>query len=107
MLGQPRLWWQALALFVPHFADWEQRWQDSIGDLQLEQKAVHALRSAAANLGANGLAAEAATLETQLLACQAGEIDSVPERLRERLRDAYRRTWHTAAQALNSHSPAA
>jgi len=99
MLDQPMLWWQAVGLFVEHFADWERTWQDSIGDNVREQKCVHALRSAAANVGATVLAGVAAALEEQLLKCRAGEMTSVSESLRQRLLDSFRQTWLSAAAA--------
>lgn len=105
MLDQPLLWWQSVGLFVAHFADWEAAWQASIGDHAQEQKRVHALRSAAANVGAMVLAEAAAAVEDQLLKCQAGQAASVPDSLRQCLLDSFRRTWSSAAVALESASP--
>lgn len=105
MLDQPMLWWQAVGLFVEHFADWEQAWQESVGDHAQEQKRVHALRSAAANIGATALAEAAAALESQLLKCQAGQATSVQESLRQRLHASFRQTWLSAAEALKSSKP--
>jgi len=99
MLDQPMLWWQAVGLFVEHFADWEQSWQESIGDNAREQKRVHALRSAAANVGATGLSEAAAALEGQLIKCVEGSATAVPENLRQRVRDSFRQTWFSAAEA--------
>ena len=105
MLDQPMLWWQAVGLFVEHFADWEQGWQESVGDHAREQKRVHALRSAAANVGATALAASAADLENQLLKCLAGQEIAVPDGLRQDLQQAFRQTWHSAAGAWKSATP--
>lgn len=105
MLDQPMLWWQAVGLFVEHFADWEQGWQESVGDHGREQKRVHALRSAAANVGAMALAATAADLENQLLKCLAGQEIAVPDSLRQDLQQSFRRTWHSAAGAWKSATP--
>jgi HPt (histidine-containing phosphotransfer) domain-containing protein len=105
MLDQPMLWWQAVGLFVEHFADWEQAWQESVGDYAREQKRVHALRSAAANVGATVLAATAADLEKQLLKCLAGQPIVVPDSLRRDLQQAFRQTWHAAAEAWKAATP--
>lgn len=105
MLDQPMLWWQAVGLFVVHFADWERTWLDSVGDPAREQKNVHALRSAAANVGAMALSGVAATLEHQLLKCLAGNDESVPEQLRQHLLDSFRRTLRVATAAWESASP--
>ncbi|OHC65982.1 MAG: hypothetical protein A2040_05390 [Rhodocyclales bacterium GWA2_65_19] len=102
MLDQPMLWWQAVGLFVEHFADWELAWRESAGDHAQEQKKVHALRSAAANVGATALVEAAAALEDQLLKCQAGQATSVQESLRQALRASFRQTWLSAAEALKS-----
>jgi HPt (histidine-containing phosphotransfer) domain-containing protein len=105
MLDQPMLWWQAVGLFVEHFADWERAWQDSIGDEAKEQKCVHALRSAAANVGATALSEAAAALEAQLLMGLAGNTMPIPESLRQHLLDSYRQTWLSAAGAWKSSAP--
>lgn len=105
MLDQPALWWQALGLFVAHFADWEQAWQAAIGDDGLEQKRVHALRSAAANVGAQALSEAAASLEAQLLKKRAGLAASVPDSLRASLLASFRQTWRSAAEAWQAASP--
>lgn len=68
MLGQPQLWWQAVRLFANHFADWEERWLKAQDDPLGERRLVHALRSAAGNIGAVQLTAQAAALERALLA---------------------------------------
>ena len=104
MLDQPLLWWQAVGLFVEHFADWERTWQDSIGDPVREQKRVHALRSAAANVGATALSEVAAALEDQLLKCLAGEATSVSEISRQHLFDSFRQTWLSAAGAREAEA---
>lgn len=105
MLNQPALWWQAIGLFVVHFADWEAAWRDSIGDDPLERKKVHALRSAAANVGAHEVAASAGALEDCLLARLAGGAEGVPEALRARLLADFRRTWQGAADAWQASLP--
>jgi len=107
MLDQPLLWWQALGLFVAHFADWEQTWQAAIGDDGLEQKRVHALRSAAANVGALALSEAAASLEAQLLKKCAGQAVAIPESLRERLQASFRQTWRSAFEAWKAGTPGA
>lgn len=99
MLDQPVLWWQAVGLFVEHFADWEGQWQASIGDDQQERKRVHALRSAAANVGAMQLAEAAGGLEDVLLKRLAGLAAEIPESLRDQLRDSFNQAWQAAAKA--------
>lgn len=105
MLDQPSLWWQAIGLFVTHFADWEQTWQAAIGDDVLEQKSVHALRSAAANVGAQALAEAAASLEAQLLKKREGLVVSVPDSLRATLQASFRQAWLSAAEAWQAGEP--
>ncbi|MDP3537668.1 MAG: Hpt domain-containing protein [Azonexus sp.] len=99
MLDDPVLWWQAVGLFVEHFSEWEGRWQAAIGEAASERRQVHALRSAAANIGADRLAASAAALETVLLQTQAGESVLVPQALRQRLAEDFRSAWRAAAEA--------
>lgn len=99
MLDQPELWWQAVGLFVEHFADWNGQWEACIGDDRLERKRVHALRSAAANVGAMQLADAAGRLEDVLLKRMAGETAGNPESLRAGLRDAFQHAWRSAANA--------
>lgn len=103
MLDQPALWWQAVALFVEHFADWENFWQASIGDDALERKRVHALRSAAANVGALHLAKAAGALEDLLLQRAAGKTVTVPEDFRQHLRDCFHHAWQAAATAQKEY----
>lgn len=105
MLDQPALWWQSVGLFVEHFADWELQWLESAGDDALERKRVHALRSAATNVGATTLAAAAAELESALLNRLAGQATSVPDASRQRLQAAYRHAWGAAAAAWSAASP--
>ena len=107
MLDQPELWWQAVGLFVEHFADWEGAWQACIGDDARERKSVHAVRSAAANVGAVGLADAAGVLEDVLLLRLAGQPADVPETLREPLRASFQQAWLAAAGAwqLNRLGP--
>lgn len=99
MLDQPALWWQAVGLFVEHFADWEGQWQASIGDDLLERKRVHAVRSAAANVGAMHLAEAAGGLEDVLLKRLAGQPAEISDRLRDELRDSFHQAWQAAAKA--------
>lgn len=96
MLGQPVLWWQAVGLFVEHYADWEKVWRGSIGDDAQERKRVHAIRSAATNVGAVRLAESAGALEDLLLARLAGGQAAVPDDLRQRLGDEFRQSWLAA-----------
>lgn len=107
MLDQPELWWQAVGLFVEHFADWEGQWRASIGDDAQERKRVHAVRSAAANVGAVGLADAAGVLEDALLRRISGQPAAVPDRLRETLRASFQHAWLAAADAwaLNRLGP--
>ncbi len=107
MLDQPALWWQAVGLFVAHFADWEAAWQGCVGDDARERKQVHALRSAAANVGATALAASAGALENCLLARLAGGAERVPEALRARLQADFRGAWRGAADARRASDPEA
>jgi hypothetical protein len=104
MLDQPPLWWAAVGLFVGHFADWEQGWLASVGNDTLEQKCVHALRSAAANVGAAALSASAAALEAQLLRRMAGEAAEVPAEMRQHLQESFRKVWQTASVAVKTSS---
>lgn len=99
MLDQPALWWQAVGLFVEHFADWEGQWQASIGNDLQERKRVHAVRSAAANVGAMRLAEAAGGLEDVLLKRLAGQAVEIPESMRDRLRDSFHQAWQAAAEA--------
>lgn len=99
MLDQPELWWQAVGLFVEHFADWEAQWRACIGDDMQERKRVHALRSAAVNVGAMRLADAAGWLENALLRRLAGEAAEITPDLRDKLRDSFRRAWLAAANA--------
>jgi len=99
MLDQPVLWWQAVGLFVDHFTHWETEWLASFGDDALERKRVHALRSAAANVGARSLAEKAGVLEDCLLARLAGGPGEVPEASRQGVLLEFRRVWQVAAKA--------
>lgn len=99
MLGQPALWWQALGLFVDHFAGWERAWQAMLGDDAGERRCVHALGSGAANVGAIDLEAAARALEAALAQRLAGQSAADPAALRESLRAVFRRTLSVAGQA--------
>ena len=98
MLGRPQLWWQTLGYFVHEFADWPQRWQASQGDAEHERRVVHALRSAAANVGAQQLADAARRLEQILLAGTVGAPGVVTES-RIHLLAAFSLCWESAAEA--------
>ena len=99
MLGQPTLWWEALGMFVHHFADWESEWQASQGNNEAERRLVHALRSSAANVGADHLSCIAATLEALLAKRCAGQGIAIPPSIRWYLKDCFRETWRNAAAA--------
>lgn len=108
MLGQPELWWQAVGLFVEHFAEWEPAWLATRGDDAAESRQVHALRSAAANVGASHLSCVATVLEELLSIRLAGRPVSVPASLRWYLQDCFREVWQSAAEArLGDCQPAA
>lgn len=102
MLGDTDLWWQALALFVAHFQAWEAGWLAAQGQDALERKAVHALRSGAANVGAVALAKVAGELEGRLLRRCAGEEVAIPGELRSRLQEQFRLTLAVAGQATKT-----
>lgn len=99
MLDRPELWWQAVGFFVHHFAGWKTEWQGSVGNDSAERRLVHAVRSAAANVGAVDLAAVAARLETVLLMRLDGKPEVIPADLRERLAVSFDQAWGGAAQA--------
>lgn len=99
MLGQPELWWAAVGLFVDHFAGWELAWQKVHGDDPAELKKVHALRGAAANVGANQLACAAAVLEELIVMRQAGRTTPIPPSVRWYLRACFREALRTASEA--------
>ncbi|WP_415034553.1 Hpt domain-containing protein [Azonexus sp.] len=104
MLGRPQLWWQTLGYFVRAFADWPQRWQESRCAATDERRAVHALRSAAANVGAHDLADAARQLEQSLSGSAADEHGLAA--LRIHLLAAFTLAWENAATAW-AHSGAA
>ncbi len=89
MLDRPELWWQAVGLFVTHFSDWPSRWRGALGDDAAERRQVHALRSAAENVGAVRLAAAAARLESALQRRLAGREESISDDWRDDLMAAY------------------
>jgi hypothetical protein len=99
MLGQAELWWQAVALFIQHFAEWERDWLAARGDDALERKKVHALRSAAANVGANRLSCAAAVLEELIEIRLQGRPLNIPPSVRWYLQDCFRETWRAASAA--------
>ena len=98
MLGRPQLWWQTLGYFVHEFADWPQRWQASQADAGIERRVVHALRSAAANVGAQQLADAARQLEQILLVGAIGVPGATTES-RIHLLAAFSLCWESAAEA--------
>jgi HPt (histidine-containing phosphotransfer) domain-containing protein len=99
MLGQPALWWEALGMFVHHFAGWEAEWRASQGDNEAERRCVHALRSSAANVGADHLSCVAASLEELLAKRCVGQGVAIPPSIRWYLKDCFRETWRAAASA--------
>jgi len=99
MLGLSALWWQALGLFVQHFSQWEREWLAARGDDEVERKKVHALRSAAANVGADQLSCAAAVLEELLSLRLAGQQIAVPPSVRWYLQDCFREAWRAASEA--------
>lgn len=99
MLGEPTIWWEALGLFVQHFANWEAEWSAAQGNSDDERRCVHALYSSAANVGANNLACVAAALEELLNKRCNGKSTPVPPSIRWYLKDCFRETWRTAAAA--------
>jgi hypothetical protein len=105
MLDQPAIWWQAVGLFVQYFSGWEQSWLDSIGDDAAERRWVHAVRSAAANVGAEVLASQAGALEKLLMQRLAGNVAANPEILRQQLQASFRQTWQVASHACRAYSP--
>lgn len=107
MLGRQDIWWQALALFVDRFAGWEALWRASIGNDAAERGQVHALGSAAANVGADALTAAARALEKALMARIGGSGVAVDETLRAGLQTAFRQGWGAADAVLreNGHRP--
>ncbi|MFV5214545.1 hypothetical protein ACLIIZ_12560 [Azonexus caeni] len=98
MLDRPELWWQAVGLFVMHFSDWLSRWQGALGEDAAERKQVHALRSAAENIGAVRLAAAAASLEAALLGRLAGREVAISDDCRAELTAAYLATMAVLAK---------
>lgn len=106
MLGQPVLWWEAVGLFVQHFSAWEGEWLAARGDDELERKKVHALRSAAANVGANKLSCAAAVLEELIAIRQSGKPVFIPSSVRWYLQDCFREAWQSASAAHLRHSVA-
>jgi len=99
MLDRPELWWQALGLFVQHFSGWKRVWLDSAGDDPAERRCVHAIRSAAANVGAMQLSAQAERLEKILMQRISGVDAVVPAELRADLAAAFDQAWGDADAA--------
>lgn len=99
MLGQPTLWWEAVGLFIQHFAQWEADWQATQGNHEAERRCVHALRSGAANVGADQLASVAGVLEELLAKRCVGQAAPIPQSVREYLKACFRESWQTAADA--------
>ncbi len=107
MLGQPELWWQALALFETHFGGWAEHWPTAGDDPGLERRKVHALRSASANIGAVRLALDAEVLESFLLERPAESDSPVAQGLRRQLQQEFDKVRAEAARALAEHRGAA
>lgn len=102
MMGRADLWWRVLTIFLDQFDDWETGWRASQAVQENERKSVHALRSAAANIGAVRLAAAAAALETAL---QQPDTSQQPLAfLRQQLHECFDEARRAAAQVL-SHTP--
>lgn len=106
MLGQPKLWFEALQLFVQHFAHWEADWQATQGNDSAERRCVHALRSGAANVGANRISAVAASLEELLARRCVGQNETIPDTARAYLRDCFNEGWQAAAEVCQFSLPA-
>ena len=98
MLGQPWLWFEALQLFVQHFAHWEADWRAAQGDDSAERRCVHALRSGATNVGATRISAAAADLEDLLARRCVGLNETVPDTARNYLQDCFNEGWQAAAK---------
>lgn len=98
MMGRADMWWRVLEIFHIQFCDWPARWHQSQLVREDERKCVHALRSAAANIGAVRLAAAAGALEDILMsvACQAPAL--VP--LRDQLYECFEEAYDSATWAL-------
>jgi HPt (histidine-containing phosphotransfer) domain-containing protein len=107
MLGQPALWFEALQLFVRHFADWESKWQAAQGDDAAERRCVHALRSGSANVGASHLSTVAAALEERLALRCVGQSEAIPESARADLKECFNKSWRAAAAACQFSGAAA
>lgn len=99
MLGQSELWWEAVGLFVQHFAAWDEDWLASRGNDEVERKKVHAIRSAAANVGANKLSCAAAVLEELLMIRLSGRPVEIPPSVRWYVQDCFREVWQSASDA--------
>lgn len=68
MMDNAELWWRVLAMFGARFDDWDTTWQQSQATQETERQCVHALRSAAVNVGAVRLGEAAGALENALMA---------------------------------------
>ena len=100
MLGEPELWWEALAMFDTHFGNWDSSWQADVGDISQERRKVHSLRSAAANIGAMRLALDAEVLEALLLTRPDEAATPIAEGLRRQLQHEYDLVRSGVRQAL-------
>lgn len=96
MLDRPELWWQAVGFFVQHFAGWKTDWLASVGEDSAERRCVHAIRSAAANVGATDLATLAEELEKVLLQRISGVDQDIPPVIRDGLAAAFDQAWGAA-----------
>ena len=100
MLGQSALWWQAVGLFVQHFSEWERDWLAVRGNDEAERKKVHAVRSAAANVGATRLSCAAAVLEELIEIRMKGQRLEIPPSVRWYVQDCFHEAWQAASDAL-------
>lgn len=66
-----------------------------------ERRVVHAMRGAAANVGANRLACAAAVLDDLLLLRLAGQQVAIPPAIRWYLQDCWREVWPVAVDAYS------
>ncbi len=98
MMGRTDMWWRVLEIFHSKFGGWHSSWHESQAVRESERKSVHALRSAAANVGAFRLAESAAALENALL--EPGGSQSSLTLLRLQLQESFDEAQRSAAQAL-------
>lgn len=73
-----------------------------VGDDDQERRQVHAVGSAAANVGAVRLESAARLLESALLSRLSGSEAPIDEALRRNLVDEFRQAWGVAGSALSA-----